>query len=131
MAACSSTIEPNTPRRSRRRVSAEKKVSTAFSHEPEVGVKWKVQVGRGVAEPDAARPGPSLRSVGNGLKLRPESRALRRAPWRRVPTGAPASVGMGYRLLFVYASRSKAFSVRPAIKPSFRATRKWDQSTIR
>ena len=36
-------IERNTPRRRRRRVSAEKKVSTAFSHEPEVGVKWKVQ----------------------------------------------------------------------------------------
>jgi hypothetical protein len=45
MAACNSTIEPNTLRRSRRRVRAEKKVSTAFSHEPEVGVKWKVQRG--------------------------------------------------------------------------------------
>jgi hypothetical protein len=45
MAACNSTIEPNTPRRRRRRVKAEKKVSTAFSHEPEVGVKWKVQRG--------------------------------------------------------------------------------------
>ena len=78
-----------------------------------------------------AASGPSLRSVGNGLKLRPESRALRRAPWRRVPTGTPASVGMGYRLLFVYALGSKAFSVRPAIKPSFYAIRKWDQSTRR
>ena len=29
----------------RRRVSAEKKVSTALSQEPEVGVKWKVQRG--------------------------------------------------------------------------------------
>jgi hypothetical protein len=45
MAACGSTIEPNTPRRSRRRVRAEKKPSTAFSHEPEVGVKRKVQRG--------------------------------------------------------------------------------------
>jgi hypothetical protein len=26
-------------------VSVEKKLSTAFSHEPEVGVKWKVQRG--------------------------------------------------------------------------------------
>jgi hypothetical protein len=32
MAVCSSMIERNTPRRRRRRVSAEKKVSTAFSH---------------------------------------------------------------------------------------------------
>jgi hypothetical protein len=30
---------------SRRRVSAEKKVSTAFSHDPEVGVEWKVKRG--------------------------------------------------------------------------------------
>jgi hypothetical protein len=45
MAACSSTIEQKTPRRSRRRVRAEKKPSTAFSHEAEVGVKWKVQRG--------------------------------------------------------------------------------------
>jgi Diguanylate cyclase, GGDEF domain len=43
----------------------------------------------------------SLRSVGNGLKLQPEFRTLRRAPWRRVPTRAPASVGTGYRLRFV------------------------------
>ena len=34
-----------TPRFSRRRVSAEKKVSTALSQEPEVGVKWKVHRG--------------------------------------------------------------------------------------
>ena len=34
-----STIEGKLPRLSRRRVSAEKKVSTAFSQEPEVGVK--------------------------------------------------------------------------------------------
>ena len=45
MAACSSTIEQKTPRRSRRRVSAEKKLSTAFSYEHEVGTKWKVQRG--------------------------------------------------------------------------------------
>ena len=45
MAACRSTIERNTPRLSRRRVSGEKKVSTALSQEPEVGVKWKVQRG--------------------------------------------------------------------------------------
>ena len=31
------------PRLSRRRVSAEKKPSTAFSHEAEVGVKWNTQ----------------------------------------------------------------------------------------
>ena len=41
IAAWSSTIEPNTPRLSRRRVSLAKKPSTAFSHEAEVGVKWK------------------------------------------------------------------------------------------
>jgi hypothetical protein len=35
IAACSSTIEWKLPRLSRRRVSAEKKVSTAFSHELE------------------------------------------------------------------------------------------------
>ena len=29
----------------RRRVSAEKKVSTALTQEPEVGVKWKIQRG--------------------------------------------------------------------------------------
>src|SRR4051795_10243839 len=58
---------------------------------------------------DALRPALSLRSVGNGLKLRHEFRALRRAPWRRVPTGAPAPVGTGSRLLFVGALRSKAF----------------------
>ena len=37
--------ELNAPRLSRRRVSAEKNVSTALSQEPEVGVKWKVQRG--------------------------------------------------------------------------------------
>jgi hypothetical protein len=46
IAAWRSTIELKVPRRMRRRVSAEKKVSTAFSHEPEVGVKWKVQLYR-------------------------------------------------------------------------------------
>ena len=59
-----------------------------------------VEAGVGPAE-RAQHAGPSLRSVGNGLKLRPKSRALRRAPWRRVPTGTPAPVGTGYRLLFV------------------------------
>ena len=49
MAACRSTIEWKLPRRMRLRVSTEKKVSTAFSHEPEVGVKWKVQ--RGSVQP--------------------------------------------------------------------------------
>ena len=43
MVACRSTIEANTPRFSRRLVSLAKKPSTAFSHEDEVGVKWKVQ----------------------------------------------------------------------------------------
>jgi hypothetical protein len=37
IAACRSTIEWKLPRRMRRRVSAEKKVSTALSHEPEPG----------------------------------------------------------------------------------------------
>ena len=45
MAACRSTREWKLPRRMRLRVRAEKKVSTAFSQEPEVGVKWKVQRG--------------------------------------------------------------------------------------
>ena len=42
MAACRLTREWKLPRRMRCRVRAEKKVSTAFSHDPEVGVKWKV-----------------------------------------------------------------------------------------
>ena len=46
MAAWSSTIPLKLPRFRRRRVRAEKKPSTAFSHEAEVGVKWKVQRGR-------------------------------------------------------------------------------------
>jgi hypothetical protein len=33
-------IDWKLPRRMRWRVSVEKKVSTAFSHEPDVGVKW-------------------------------------------------------------------------------------------
>jgi len=37
--------EWKTPRLSRRWVSLAKKVSTAFSHEHEVGVKWKIQRG--------------------------------------------------------------------------------------
>src|SRR5208282_5482429 len=43
MAACRSAIERKTPRRMRWRVILEKKFSTAFSQEAEVGVKWKVQ----------------------------------------------------------------------------------------
>jgi len=39
IAACRMTIEWKLPRRMRWRVSAEKNVSTAFSHEPDVGVK--------------------------------------------------------------------------------------------
>ena len=53
IAACSSTKEPNTPRLSRRFVSLAKKPSTAFSHEAEVGVKWKVS---GDAAPATAAP---------------------------------------------------------------------------
>ena len=45
MAACKSTREWKVPRRMRFRVSTEKKFSTAFSQEPEVGVKWNVQRG--------------------------------------------------------------------------------------
>ena len=45
MAACRSAMERKTPRRMRWRVILEKKFSTAFSHEAEVGVKWKVQRG--------------------------------------------------------------------------------------
>jgi hypothetical protein len=33
------------PRRMRLRVNTEKKFSTAFSHDPDVGVKWKVHRG--------------------------------------------------------------------------------------
>src|SRR5215204_1265705 len=40
-----STSERKSPRRSRRRVRAEKKVSTALIQEAEVGVKWKIQRG--------------------------------------------------------------------------------------
>ena len=39
MAACKSTSERKLPRRMRFRVSTEKKFSTAFSRDPEVGVK--------------------------------------------------------------------------------------------
>ena len=45
MAAWSSMIERNTPRLSRRRVSREKNVSTAFDQEHEVGVKWNTRRG--------------------------------------------------------------------------------------
>ncbi len=45
MAACRSTIEWKLPRLIRLRVNAEKNVSTAFSYDPAVGVKWKVQRG--------------------------------------------------------------------------------------
>ena len=41
----SSTTEAKVPRLRRRFVSLAKKVSTALSHEHEVGVKWKVQRG--------------------------------------------------------------------------------------
>jgi hypothetical protein len=52
IAACSSMIERNTPRLSRRRVSVAKNVSTAFSHEPEVGVNWTHEA-RVAGEPGA------------------------------------------------------------------------------
>jgi hypothetical protein len=39
MAACRSSIEWKVQRRMRLRVRTEKKFSTAFSHDPEVGVK--------------------------------------------------------------------------------------------
>jgi hypothetical protein len=45
IAAWSSTSGPNTPRLRRLLVSLAKNPSTAFSHEAEVGVKWKVQRG--------------------------------------------------------------------------------------
>ena len=38
-------MEWKLPRRMRWRVRAEKNVSTAFSQEPDVGVKWNVQRG--------------------------------------------------------------------------------------
>ena len=40
-----------------------------------------------------AVPGPSLRSVGNGLKFQSEFRTLQEAPGRRVPTCALVSIG--------------------------------------
>jgi len=43
MAACKSTTDTNTPRFNRRLVSFAKKPSTAFSHEQDAGVKWKVK----------------------------------------------------------------------------------------
>src|SRR4028119_899648 len=45
IASCSATSEWNVPRRRRLFLSLAKKVSTALSHEHEVGVKWKVQRG--------------------------------------------------------------------------------------
>jgi hypothetical protein len=45
MAACSLTIEWKVRRRIRWQMSAEKNVSTAFSHDPDVGVRWNVQRG--------------------------------------------------------------------------------------
>jgi len=45
MAAWRSAIERKTPRRMRWRVILEKKFSTAFSHEADVGVKWKIHRG--------------------------------------------------------------------------------------
>jgi hypothetical protein len=44
MAACRLTIEWKLPRRVRRRVSAGKNVSTAFSRQPEGEVKWNQRV---------------------------------------------------------------------------------------
>src|SRR4051794_14484568 len=63
--------------------------------------RWRHEQANGALGRGEDFSGLSLRSVGNGLKLRPESRTLRRAPRRRVPTGTPAPVGTGYRLLFV------------------------------
>ena len=45
MAAWRSTIDRNTPRLSRRRVSLENNVSTALSQEHDFGVKWKMKRG--------------------------------------------------------------------------------------
>src|ERR1700674_5770110 len=45
IATCRSTTDRNTPRLRRRRVSLEKKPSTALSQDAEVGVKWNVQRG--------------------------------------------------------------------------------------
>jgi hypothetical protein len=45
MAARRSTIEWQLPRRMRLRVRVEKKFSTAFSQDAEIGVKWNVQRG--------------------------------------------------------------------------------------
>lgn len=45
MAAWRLAIDLKTPRRMRFRVKAEKKFSTALSHDPEVGVKWNTQRG--------------------------------------------------------------------------------------
>jgi hypothetical protein len=45
MASWRSTIDRNTPRLNWRRVGREKEVSTAFSQEHEVGVKWKTNRG--------------------------------------------------------------------------------------
>jgi len=50
MVAWRSAREWNTPRLSRRRVSLAKNPSTALSHEDEVGVKWKVQLGCRVSQ---------------------------------------------------------------------------------
>lgn len=50
MAAWRSTIEVNTPRLSRRRVSLENKVSTALSQEQDFGVKWKTKRGCRVSQ---------------------------------------------------------------------------------
>src|SRR5260370_10189938 len=45
IATCRSTTDRNTPRLRRRRVSLEKKPSTALSQDAEVGAKWNVQRG--------------------------------------------------------------------------------------
>ena len=59
MAAWRSTTDRKTPRFNRRLVRVAKKVSTAFSQEHEVGVKWKVKRGWRASQErlDARRPG--------------------------------------------------------------------------
>lgn len=51
------------PRRSRRRVSAKKKPSTALSHEAEIGVKWRVK------PRVAAEPGTGLRVLVDSIVI--------------------------------------------------------------
>jgi hypothetical protein len=60
MAAYKSTTDTNTPRFNRRSVSFAKKPSTAFSHEQDAGVKWKVKRSCRLSQ---AHPGMLVRSV--------------------------------------------------------------------